>query len=123
MTLFGSRDKLLPSVCDAVRDVPDRLGVVVVVRQQRLGTLTDMNGTGVSFLLTKRRQLYRNGVLKDFFDQTTLHFMVRMLNIKVMRIGKSFGISSNFGEMYRENQYPKHEYFGIFSVSEVGQFR
>ena len=54
MTLFGTRNELLPSVCDAVRDVPDRLGVVVVVCQQRLGTLTDMNGTGVSFLLTKK---------------------------------------------------------------------
>ena len=44
-----------------------------------------------------------------------------------MRFGNSFGISSNFGKMYRENRYPKHEYFGLFSVSvlvsEIGQFR
>ena len=33
-----------------------------------------------------------------------------------MRFGNSFGISSNFGKMYRENQYPKHEYFGTIFV-------
>jgi hypothetical protein len=50
VTLFSSRDELLPSMCDAVGDVANRLRVVVVVPQQRLGPLPNVNGTCVRFL-------------------------------------------------------------------------
>jgi len=66
VTLFGPRHKLLPSVCDAVRDVSDRLRVVVVVRQQRLGTLADVYSTGVSFLSTKKKKVFKTSLKRKF---------------------------------------------------------
>ena len=50
--------------------------------------------------------------------------LVQVLDTKAMRFGNSFGISSNFGKMYRENRYPKHEYFGtIFIPSNLTKNR
>ena len=50
VTLFSAREESLPSVRDAVRDVTNGLRVVVVVRQESLGSLPDMDCAGVSFL-------------------------------------------------------------------------
>ena len=50
MTLFSARDESLPSVGDAVRDVPNGLRVVVVVGQECLSPLPDVDSAGVGFL-------------------------------------------------------------------------
>jgi hypothetical protein len=50
VTLFGTRDESLPPMRDAVGNLANRFWIVVVVRQQRLGTLPDVDSAGVSFL-------------------------------------------------------------------------